>query len=191
MAPSETVAEAVRAAAADIRKLDPGALANLRRTTEGRIAPAFWRLVSRHPQTIGRPQQEHTWKAILRIIAILTPTGNPDDRPSLPSLHDHSQRLGKVLCDGGNPNWGNEDKRPALSESRLAQLLSARGNQRAVLLTRAARAIARSRSPNFGINVVDLAYALLRPDDMTSIAKPYYDRLDAAQRAEPTGETPR
>lgn len=187
MAPSETVAEAVRAAAADIRKLDPGALADLRRATEGRIAPAFWRLVSRHPQTIGRPRQEHTWKAILRIIAILTPTGNPDR----PSLHDHSQRLGKVLCDGGNPNWGKEDKRPALSESRMAQLLSSRGNQRAVLLTRAARAIARSRSPNCGINVVDLAYALLRPDDMTSIAKPYYDRLDAAQRAEPTGETPR
>ena len=186
MKPSETAAEAVQSAAEDIRKLDPGDLAKLRRAREGRIAPAFWRLVSRHPQTIGRAQQEHTWMAILRIIAILTPTGSPDDRPS---LHDRGQRLGKVLCDGGNLDWGKKDKRPALSELRMAQLLSARGNQRAVLLTRAARAIARSRSPNVRINVVDLAYALLRPDDITSIAKPYYDRLDAAQRAEATGDT--
>ena len=127
--------------------------------------------------------------AILRIIAILTPTGSPDDRTK-PKLHDHRQRLGKVLCDGGDPGW--DGKRPALSESRLAQLLSARGNQRAVLLTRAARAVARSRSPHSGVNVVDLAVALLRPNDSTSrIAKPYYDRLDAAQRTELTGETKR
>ena len=186
MKPSETMADAVRAAAADIGKLDPGALADLRRTREGRIAPAFWRLASQHPQTIGRQQQEPKWLAILRIIAILTPTGSPDD-VGRPSLHDHRQRLGKVLCDGGDPNWNG--KRPALSESRLAQLLSARGNQRAVLLTRAARAIARSRSPNNGINVVDLASVLLWPNDARRIAKPYYDRLDAAQRTEPTGET--
>ena len=123
--------------------------------------------------------------AILRIIAILTPTGSPDDRPK---LHDQRQRLGKVLCDGGDPAW--DGRKPALSEQRLAQLLSARGKQRAVLLTRAARAIARSRAPNSGVNVVDIAVALLRPGDSERrIAKPYYDRLDAAQRTEPTGET--
>lgn len=185
MKPSETIADAARTAAADIGRLDPGALADLRRVREGRIAPAFWRLVSQHPQTIGHPQQEHTWMAILRIIAILTPTGSPEGRHR---LHDHRQRLGKVLCDGGNLGW--DGKRPALSESRLAQLLSARGNQRAVLLTRAARAVVRTRSPDNGVNVVDLAVALLRPNDSTRlIAKPYYDRLDAAQRTEPTGET--
>lgn len=188
MKPSEKIADAVRHAAEDIRRLDPGALADLRRATEGRIAPAFWRLVSQHPQTIGRAQTEKPWMAILRIVAILTPTGSPDARPS---LHDPQQRLGKILCDGGNPDWGQSDKRPALSESRLAQLLSARGKQRAVLLTRAARAIVRSRSHNVGINVVDLAYALLRPKDVRRIAKPYYDRLDAAQRTKPIGETQR
>lgn len=185
MKPSETVADAVRAAAADIGRLEPGALAELRRAREGRIAPAFWRLVSQHPHTIGRPQQEQTWLDILRIVAILTPTGSPDDRPS---LHDDRQWLGKVLCDGGDEGW--DGKRPAISEPRLLQLLAARGKQRAVLLTRAARAIARSRSPGSGVNVIHIANALLRPSYSTRlIAKPYYDRLDAAQRTEPTGET--
>lgn len=185
MMPSETMPDAVRAAAVEIRWLDPGGLADLRRVREGRIAPAFWRLGSQHPHTIGRSDQEQEWMAILRIIAILTPTGNPDERPV---LHDHRQRLGKVLCDGGDPGW--DGKKPALSESRLAQLLSARDSQRAVLLTRAARAIARSRVHGSGINVVDIAVALLRPDDsMNRIAKPYYDRLDAAMRTDSTGET--
>ena len=184
MTSSETTAEAVRAAAADIRRLDPGTLADLRRMREGRIAPAFWRQASKHPGTIGHSKLEQTWMAILRILAILTPTGNPDERPS---LHDHSRRLGRVLCDGGDPGWTGPI--PALSESRLSQLLSARGNQRAVLLTRAARAIARSRVPGSGVNVVDIAVALLWPDDSANrIAKPYYDRLDAATRTEPTGE---
>ena len=179
------VRRAVRAAAETIRRLGPGDLADLRRTREGRIAPAFWRLVSRHPKTIGRPDQERAWMAILRIIAILTPTGNPDDRPS---LHDRRQRLGKVLCDGGDLGWDGT-KPPVLSELRLTRLLAARGNQRIVLLTRAARAIARHRTPGSGVNVVDIAKALLWPGSTRRIAKPYYDRLDAAERSEPTGET--
>lgn len=185
MAPSETIADAIRAAAIAVQWLDPGGLADLRRAREGRIAPAFWRLASQHPGTIGRADQEPQWVAILRIIAILTPTGDPADRAK---LHADRQRLGKVLCDGGDPGW--DGRRPALSEQRLAQLLSARGNQRTVLLTRAARAIARSRAPGSGVNVVDIAVALLRPNDSErQIAKPYYDRLDVAQRTEPTGET--
>ena len=183
MEASETMADAVRAAEA-VRRLEPGDLADLRRTREGRIAPAFWRLVSQRPETIGR--RERDWMAILRIIAILTPTGSPDDRPS---LHDDRQRLGKVLCDGGDPGWDGT-KPPVLSELRLTRLLAARGNQRIVLLTRAARAIARSRTPGSGVNVVDIANALLWPNDSTGeIARPYYDRLDAAERSEPTGET--
>ena len=185
MEASETMAGAVRAAAEAVRRLDPGGLADLRRTREGRIAPAFWRLVSRHPKTIGRPDQERAWMAILRIIAILTPTGSPDDRPS---LHDCRQRLGKVLCDGGDADW--DGPKPVLSELRLTRLLAARGNQRIALLTRTARAIARSRTPGSGVNVVDIANALLRPNDSTrGIARPYYDRLDAAERSKSTGET--
>ena len=187
MEPSETAADAIQAATAAIRRLEPGALAELRRMRAGRLAPTFWRLAAQHPGTIGREDQEPQWMAILRIIAILIPTGSPDGRPK---LHDQRQRLGKVLCDGGDPAW--DGRKPALSEQRLAQLLSARGKQRAVLLTRAARAIARSRASGSGVNVVDIAVALLWPDADDSerrIAKPYYDRLDAAQRTEPTGET--
>lgn len=183
MEANETVEGAVLAAVAAIRRLEPGDLADLRRTRAGRIAPAFWRLASQHPRTIGRADKEQEWLAILRIIAILTPTGDPEGRPA---LHDHRRRLGKVLCDGGDPGW--DGRKPALSEQRLAQLLSARGDQRAVLLTRAARAVARSRARDSGVDVVDIAFALLRANDRR-IAKPYYDCLDAAQRAEPTGET--
>ena len=194
MEPSSN-AVAVRAAAAAIGRLEPGDLAALRRMQEDRPAPAFWRLAARHPGTIGRADQEPQWVAVLRIIAILTPTGNPEERPV---LHDQRQPLGKVLCDGGDPAW--DGNKPALSEQRLAQLLAARGAQRAVLLTRAMRAIARSRAPDSGVNVVDIAAALVPLDDHffrlrqrrlseRRIAKPYYDRLDAAQRTEPTGET--
>ena len=185
MEASETMAEAAVQAAAAIRRLDPGDLADLRRVRAGRIAPAFWRLASKHPRTIGNADNEQEWLAILRIIAILTATGDPEFRLC---LHDHRQRLGKVLCDGGNPDW--DGPKPNLSEPRLARLLSARGNQRAVLLTRAARTIVRSRARGSTINVVDIADALLRPNASTRrIAKPYYDRLDAAQRSKPTGET--
>ena len=69
------------------------------------------------------------------------------------------------------------------SERRLAQLMAARGPQRAVLLTRAARALARSRDPSGGINVVDIANALLAPDNRRQLAEPYYRRLDRAELA--------
>ena len=49
----ETPARAVLAAAAMMQHLDPGSLAELRRMEQGKGAPVFWRLVTRHPQTKG------------------------------------------------------------------------------------------------------------------------------------------
>ncbi len=177
--PSESEIAAIKAAGM-LQHLDPGSLAELRRMEPGRAAPSFWRLVARHPDTIGNPHKEASWMEIVRILAILTPKGDPDKRDA---LHNTDRRLGQVLCDGGDPNWPGKDKpRPAISEYRLMRLIASRDPQRTVLLTRAMRAIARSMSPGSGLNVPDLAWVLLSPDENTHLAKHYYKRLDRADR---------
>lgn len=156
-----------------LRGLDPGPLAELRRMPAKLGTPAFWRLAARHPDTIGaRPD---LWMGITRILAILTPTGAAEGRAK---LHDASRRLGAALCDGGDPAWtGN---RPMLSERRLAQLLAARGPRRLDALTRAARMLARARNPNAGLDVRDIAWAVLAPQSTARLAEHYYRRLDGA-----------
>ena len=170
-------AQAVLAASSMIQSLDPGPLAELRRMKQGSCAPAFWRLVARHPETIGQLDRQETWMTIVRIFAILTPKGPPVDRPK---LHDSRRRLGEVLCDGGDPSWTGP--RPMFSERRLAQLMAARGSQRAVLLERALHALSRSMPFGSRVNVVDVAYALLAPENGRLLAEPYYRRLDRAER---------
>ena len=172
---SESAAEAALAAAKTMQHLAPGPLADLRRMEPESAAPAFWRLAAGHPRTIGKPDREQEWIGIVRILAILTPKGDPESRSS---LHNGKRRLGQVLCDGGNPDWTGP--RPVLSEHRFMKLLAAHGQQRAVLLTRAARAIARSMSPGSGLNVPDVAYALLSPENKRHLAEHYYRRLDFA-----------
>ena len=183
--PDETPEGAVRAAARKLQDLSPGRLAELRRMTEETAAPGFWRLAARYPDTIGNPSKHREWIAIVRILAILTEKGDPARRRP---LHNFGRPLGAVLCDGGHDdqNWRSKtggSPRPAFSERRLAQLMAARGSQRAVLLERAARALARSRDASGGVNVVDIAYTLLAPDNQRQLAEPYYGRLDRAERA--------
>ena len=176
---TETPATAACAAATFIQHISPGQLADLRRIEGKRRAPAFWRLAARYPSTIGNPTLEESWTDIIRILAILTPKGQPENRAS---LHNQRRRLGEVLCDGGNPEWPTTSPpRPALSEHRLMKLLAAQGQQRRVLLTRAARAMARSIQPGSGLNVPDMAFALLSPEESNRyIAEHYYRRLDSA-----------
>ncbi|MCY4327814.1 MAG: hypothetical protein OXC53_09535, partial [Rhodobacteraceae bacterium] len=166
-----------------LRILPPGPLAELRRMTAEMPAPQFWRLTARHPGTIGRAGREAEWVAIIRMIAILMDKGTPDERRP---IHDRKRRLGEVLCDGGDPSWGSGTgipPRPAFSENRLAQLIAARGTQRSVHLERAVRAIASSRSPGTGVNVVDIAFTILNPRDTRILAETYYRRLDRAEQA--------
>ena len=98
-----------------------------------------------------------------------------------PDLHDKTRPLGETLCDGGNPDWPGAP-RPMLSERRLAQLMAARGKQRAVLLTRAIRALAASKPSGAGLRVPDIAWAFLNPECSEMLAAPYYRRLDRAER---------
>ena len=171
---NETPAAAALSAAADIQRLSPGALADLRRMGPAG-APAFWRLAARSPANIGRPDKQEDWMAIVRILAILTPKGEPEKRTR---LHDPGRKLGEVLCDGGDPAWTGRP-RPVFGERRLTQLMAARGAQRAKLLERAARFL----EPGARLNVPDIAYALLNPTEARLLAKPYYRRLDRAERA--------
>lgn len=190
MSPPETHAAAAIDAAAMLQHLGPGPLAELRRMDPETGAPAFWRLVARHPGTIGRRDKQDQWIEIIRILAILTPKGErrpSGGDPALPgNLHDSRRRLGAVLCDGGDPSpsWPGEGgtPRPMLSEERLAKLMAARGHQRAVLLTHAAQMIVRSRQ-DIGVNVSDIALTLLRPADGRRLAEQYYLRLDRAEQA--------
>ena len=167
------------AAAAYLATLSAGDLAELRRMTADDVAPAFWRLVARHEAIRAR---EDDWMHIVRILAILTPKGDPDKRTSLHS----ERRLGTVLCDGGDPTWPSPVlglPRVAYSELRFAKLLASRGRQRAVLLTRAARSVARSMVSGTGVNVRDIAFATLYPESTqtnNALARSYYSRLDGA-----------
>lgn len=165
-------------AASMLQDLDPGPLAGLRRMTPETGAPFFWRFVARNQDMIGKQDEavmQH-WMDIVRILAILTPKGDPTTRSR---LHDSHRHLGEVLCDGGDPGWTGP--RPVLSEHRLTQLIAARGEQRAVLLRRTARMLARSRSPGSGVNVRDIAFTLLYPTEGQLLAVPYYRRLDRAE----------
>ena len=173
----EAYGTAAIAAAARLRHLEPGPLAELRRMTPAAVAPLFWRLAAQHPDTIGRTKVEKSWMEILRIFAILTPKGSPESRSP---LHNPRRRLGEVLCDGGDPDWTGP--RPVVSELRLARLLAARGPQRADLLRHAARMIAHNRR-DAGVNVADIAVVLLLPSDGRRLAEPYYRRLDRAEAA--------
>ena len=173
----EAHGDAAKHAANAVQNLSPGSLADLRRMTQKAGAPAFWRLVARHPDTIGLPKDEESWIEIVRILAILTPKGDPASRSS---LHNPKRRLGEVFCDGGDPDWIGP--RPLVSELRLARLMSARGPQRADLLRHAARMIAHSRR-DVGVDVADIALVLLQPTDGRRLAEPYYRRLDRAEAA--------
>ncbi len=181
--PEDAIATAARSVAKRLQCLPTGPLAELRRMPADAAAPEFWRLAARHPDTIGNPARYRDWIAIVRILAILTSKGDPGGRQP---LHDPRRLLGAVLCDGGGRDWPSNESgvpRPAFSERRLAQLMAARGPQRAVLLERAARALARSRDPGSGVDVVDVAYALLASKHQRRLAESYYRRLDRAERA--------
>lgn len=163
-------------AATMLQHLDPGPLAELRRMTLETGAPVFWRFAARHQHMMeGQGVIQH-WINIVHILAILTPKGDPATRKH---LHDSRRRLGEVLCDGGDPGWTGP--RPVLSDHRLTQLIAARESQRAVLLVRAARMLARSRIPGSGVNVPDIALTLLEPKNGRLLAEPYYRRLDWAE----------
>ena len=176
--------ETAIAAAGMLKDLAPGPLAALRRMEFPNGAPCFWRLAARYPETIA-PSREADWMTIVKILAILTPKGDPEQRKP---LHQARRALGEVLCDGGSPAWPDSNPpRPVLSERRFAQLLASRGEQKRVLFTRAMQAISRTYQSGSGINVVDIAWTVLGQNP-GHIARSYYRRLDRAERNTETNQ---
>lgn len=172
----------------EMKLLGAGPLAELRRmAVDGPGTADFWRLASCY----GFLESSNTdsWMRIVKIMAILTPKGEPAGRPP---LHDKNRSLGKVLCDGGHEDWSAASDTPFLSETRLARLLAQHPAQRAGALERLARALATKRDPKIGINCVDIA-ALLYPSNeshhLRNLARTYYRRLDSAARKTKEEET--
>lgn len=181
------IAAAAISAARTMRHLSTGAMAELRRMDATNPAPAFWRIAVQSPaMTSNLPE----WVTILRILALLTPKGDspPDGRPL---LHSGARPFGRVLCDGGDPGWIPQGENPdgVFGERRLVQLLATRGPARAVALERAARMLAPRIQPGSGVDVAQIALALLNPADTTTIAAAYFRRLDGAIRTSPEEKT--
>ena len=175
-----TLEETIESISAKLLSLDPGPLAELRRMEpDGPGTPIFWRMVAQHNLRDG---ELDAWKQIIRMMALLTPCGH---RGADVRLHDRRQHLGAALCDGGTPVWptpGSEPK-PVYSEARLARLLATPAAQRGEALERMARMLARSRSPENGVNCIEVARLLLRQDEaypLQDVAKHHYARLDRA-----------
>lgn len=176
---------------ADLRQLGPGPLADLRRMDPtGPGTTAFWSLAAR----CGFLEEAtDAWMRIVKIMAILTPRGEPDRRPP---LHNARRPLGAVLCDGGRRDWADGagvQPRPFVSEMRLARFLSQPPGQRPQALERLARMLATQRDPTSGVNCIDIAALLLNPDNRTALralARTYYQRLNSAtHRANKEGTT--
>jgi len=174
--------ETIAAVSQRLLALDPGPLAELRRMEpDGVGTPIFWRLAAE----LGfGANQTNEWKQVIRILAILTPKSRVK---SAVRLHDRSYRLGRVFCDGGDPAWPIDPKnpRPTLSEERLARLLVMPAAQRGEAIERIARMLVRSRTPENGIDCVEIARLLVDPNNreaLQDIARAYYHRLDHAAR---------
>ncbi|MCY4148117.1 MAG: type I-E CRISPR-associated protein Cse2/CasB [Gammaproteobacteria bacterium] len=151
-----------------LSEAEPGELAELRRMNDKFEARMFWRLSAQYERIAKQPEK---WSVIVKMLALLTPTGS---REAKESVHDGKRPLGAVLCDGGETGTV---ERPLLSENRLARLLVARDKIRLEALERAVRLLARNQVK---LNTVELAWAVIAPDKATArIAKAYYKRLDS------------
>lgn len=161
-----------------LSRAEPGELAQLRRMKNESGAPLFWRLSAQHDYVANQPDK---WAAIVRMLALLTPTGDPKTKQS---AHDSKRPLGAVLCDGGETG---SVERPLLSESRLAHLLAARGRTQLEALERAVRMLARKQVK---LNAAELAWAVIAPKHtMAGIANAYYKRLDTTTKDKATEES--
>ena len=162
-----------------LSKAQPGELAELRRMKPEAGARLFWQLAAQHEEIASQPDK---WMTIIRMLAMLTPTGSPETKQS---VHDRKRPLGAVLCDGGELTGPVE--RPLLSENRLARLLSARNDARLEVLERAVRMLARNQVK---LDIAELAWAVIAPENSTTrIARAYYKRLDTTATHKATEES--
>ncbi|MDE2773654.1 MAG: hypothetical protein OXI46_08105 [Gemmatimonadota bacterium] len=170
---SADVGSTVVRVAAQIARLEPGPAAALRRgPLESEGSAAFWQLMADHGIE-GRGVELARWGAIVQAVAILTPRGREEDKPS---AHDAGKPMGEVL---------HEEK---ISDLRLARLLSARGAMRRDLTVRTCRRLAAGAPVRFDLRT--LAKFILWENDPSQsrwIARHYY--RTAAKAKATQGET--
>lgn len=155
----ETARRALSVAAA-LAAAEPGEKADARRMgLEG--SALFWRQVARLEISQG---QEPAWRLFTRLVAMMTPASR------ITSIHEPGHLLGAAMAEAD------------LSEQRFSRLLAARGPARDDALERAVRMIARKVT---GLDVTDLARAILWPDDTGRLARAYYHHLDHVKSEEP------
>lgn len=159
---SDEVARRAVGIAAELARVDAGERADARRMGAAGSA-LFWRMVARHGIS---PRDEESWRRITKCLALLTPASATE------SVHASGRPLGAVLADGGDGQARLDT--PALSETRLARLLAARGPARLEAIERAVRALAPARPR---LDAPSLAWAILNTDGR-QIARAYYARLD-------------
>ena len=186
----QTLEQKINRLSQAMKQLGTGPLAELRRmAVDGPGTTDFWHLAG-FCGFLEDKQHTDSWMRIVKIMAILTPRGEPAGRSP---LHDKNRSLGQVLCDGGHHDWSAASDTPFLSETRLARFLAQRTEQRAEGLERQARALAAKRNPDIGINCADIAALLLDPDNephhLRNLARTYYRRLDSAARKTKEEET--
>lgn len=159
--------------AGDMLKLEPGALARLRRMdVEGPGEPDFWRLAIKfklptHPAGLR----------LVRIMALLAPKGDPGNRAP---FHRFERPLGTVLCEAG------------LSERRLTRFFALPFERRGPALESMARFINAARAQSDGVNCHDIACLLFFRKTIhihdRKLARSYYRCLDRAARQQDTDE---
>lgn len=144
-------------------RLDPGALARLRRMdVKGPGERDFWRLATEFDL-----RTDETGLRFVRILALLAPKGDLSRRRP---FHDFKCPLGEALSEAG------------FSEARLARFLALPFRGRGEALERMARWIAAKRDAGRGVNCADIA-CLLFFDDVKhtrKLAETYYRRFDRA-----------
>ncbi|MBF0400778.1 MAG: hypothetical protein HQL90_08420 [Magnetococcales bacterium] len=186
MPPNENViglGEAISRTSAFLLKLEPGPLARLRRMdVNGPGETEFWQLAGKCG--FLAETQEDKWLRLVKIMAILTPKGDPANRDR---LHQSERTFGAALCDGGQPGWSGEV--PFFSERRLARFLTLPFARRGEALEGIARMLATNRAPNSGINCLDIACLLFSNDAKYTrkLASTYYNRLDSTRNPKCVG----
>ena len=118
---------AVKELARKIAGLEPGALAELRRDSAPEGSTAFWRLW--HSMTLPYPNSP--WESLARIIAVLTPTGRSEGKPS---AYNADRSFGQALYDAG------------VSDLRFSRLMATKPDERRRALLRLARVLAQNEA---------------------------------------------
>jgi CRISPR system Cascade subunit CasB len=159
--------EAVTRLAKAVARLPPGPLAELRRPAGGEGSPTFWRLW----HSLELPYRERPWDSVLQAIAILTPTGQDDAKPS---AHDGRHPLGRALHEAG------------VSDLRVSRLLAAPPAERRRALLRLARMLARTEL-RFDLRALArlMLFDTVEPEKRR-LARDYYAAEAAATKAKDT-----